>query len=46
MGDARQIAAGYEFTGPALALGSVVLDGQADPGAQIRVPSPCSIAMA
>lgn len=35
---ARQIAAGYLTTGEALELGSVVVDGTADPGAQVRIP--------
>jgi DNA helicase HerA-like ATPase len=36
--DAERIAAGYAFTGAALELGSVVLDGTAYPEAQVRVP--------
>jgi uncharacterized protein len=36
--DAARIAGGYAFTGAALELGSVVLDGVAYPEAQIRVP--------
>jgi hypothetical protein len=35
---AAKIAAGYEFTGPALEFGTVVLDGIAYPDAKIRVP--------
>ena len=35
---ARQIAAGYLTAGPALDLGSVAVDGTADPGAQVRIP--------
>ncbi|KAA0093194.1 DUF853 family protein [Mycolicibacterium sp. P1-18] len=35
---ARRIAAGYAVDGPALELGSVVVDGVADPGAQVRIP--------
>ena len=38
MGDAAKIAAGYAFTGAAVELGTVVLDGKADPGAKIRIP--------
>ncbi|KQV15393.1 MULTISPECIES: helicase HerA-like domain-containing protein [unclassified Kitasatospora] len=34
----RDIAAGYAFTGPALELGAVLLDGAAYPGAQVRIP--------
>lgn len=35
---AQQIAAGYGATGPALQLGTVVVDGTVDPGAQVRIP--------
>jgi DNA helicase HerA-like ATPase len=35
---ARQIAAGYAVGGQALELGTVVIDGAADPAAQIRIP--------
>jgi DNA helicase HerA-like ATPase len=35
---AQQIAAGYATTGPAVDLGSVVVDGVADPAAQVRIP--------
>ena len=35
---AQQIAAGYAFEGPALELGTVVVDGAVDPSAQIRIP--------
>jgi DNA helicase HerA-like ATPase len=35
---AAAIAAGYAFTGPALALGSVVHGGRAHPGAQVSIP--------
>ncbi len=42
MADAKQsaadIAAGYAFTGAALEMGTVVLDGTCDPSAKIRVP--------
>ncbi|MFJ9519477.1 helicase HerA-like domain-containing protein [Kitasatospora sp. NPDC101801] len=34
----QEIAAGYAFTGPALELGAVLLDGAAYPGAQVRIP--------
>ncbi|MEV7597532.1 helicase HerA-like domain-containing protein [Kitasatospora sp. NPDC089797] len=34
----REIAAGYAFTGPALDLGAVLLDGTAYPDAQVRIP--------
>ncbi|ORB83275.1 ATPase [Mycobacterium kansasii] len=37
-GPAQQIAAGYAVTGQALELGSVVVDGEADRAAQIRIP--------
>jgi uncharacterized protein len=36
--DAKRIAGGYAFQGPALEFGSVVLDGSAYPDAHIRVP--------
>jgi uncharacterized protein len=35
---AKQIAAGYAVEGQALELGAVVVDGKADPTAQIRIP--------
>ena len=35
---AQQIAAGYAVEGQALELGTVVVDGAADPTAQIRIP--------
>ena len=35
---AQQIAAGYATTGQALDLGTVMVGGQADPSAQIRIP--------
>jgi DNA helicase HerA-like ATPase len=35
---AQQIAAGYAFTGPALELGTVVVDGVVDPSARVRIP--------
>ena len=35
---AQQIAAGYTTSGQALELGSVLVGGQADPSAQIRIP--------
>ncbi|MEO6703983.1 MAG: helicase HerA-like domain-containing protein [Jatrophihabitantaceae bacterium] len=35
---AVEIAAGYAFTGPALDLGSVVLEGTAHPDALVRIP--------
>ncbi|WP_102142355.1 helicase HerA-like domain-containing protein [Mycobacterium hubeiense] len=35
---AQQIAAGYAVEGQALELGTVVVDGTADPAAQIRIP--------
>jgi hypothetical protein len=35
---AQQIAAGYATQGPALELGTVVVDGVCDPTAQIRIP--------
>jgi DNA helicase HerA-like ATPase len=35
---AQQIAAGYATQGPALELGTVVVDGACDPTAQVRIP--------
>ncbi|MEO6794336.1 MAG: helicase HerA-like domain-containing protein [Mycobacterium sp.] len=35
---AQQIAAGYTSDGQALELGTVVVDGTADPSAQVRIP--------
>ena len=35
---AQQIAAGYAFSGPALELGTVVVDGVVDPSARVRIP--------
>ena len=35
---AQQIAAGYAVGGQALELGTVVIDGETDPAAQIRIP--------
>ncbi|WP_099025826.1 helicase HerA-like domain-containing protein [Mycolicibacterium palauense] len=35
---ARRIAAGYAFDAAALELGTVVVDGVADPGAPVRIP--------
>ena len=35
---AQQIAAGYATQGPALELGTVVVDGVCDPTAQVRIP--------
>ncbi|MBV8348333.1 MAG: DUF853 family protein [Mycolicibacterium sp.] len=35
---AQQIAVGYAVAGPALELGSVVVNGTADPTAQVRIP--------
>ncbi|OXR47008.1 hypothetical protein B7C42_00126 [Nocardia cerradoensis] len=35
---ARQIAAGYAFEGAALELGAVVVDGEIDPAARVRIP--------
>lgn len=35
---AKQIAAGYAVGGQALELGTVVVDGTADPAAQVRIP--------
>ncbi|WP_194829583.1 helicase HerA-like domain-containing protein [Nocardia sp. XZ_19_231] len=37
-GAAAQIAEGYAFSGPALELGTVMVDGTADPGARVRIP--------
>jgi uncharacterized protein len=37
-GPAKRIAAGYAVAGQALELGTVVIDGEADPSAQIRIP--------
>jgi DNA helicase HerA-like ATPase len=37
-GAAKRIAAGYAVEGQALELGTVVVDGQADPTARIRIP--------
>ena len=37
-GPAQRIAAGYGVEGQALELGTVVIDGQSDPAAQIRIP--------
>ena len=37
-GPAQRISAGYAVTGQALELGTVVVDGEADPTAQIRIP--------
>ncbi len=34
---AQRIAAGYAVAGPALELGAVVVDGRADPAAQVRI---------
>lgn len=35
---AQQIAAGYAFEGAALELGGVVVDGEIDPAARVRIP--------
>jgi DNA helicase HerA-like ATPase len=35
---AQQIAAGYAITGQALELGAVLVGGQVDPSAQVRIP--------
>ena len=35
---AQQIAAGYDTSGAALELGSVIVGGAVDPAAQIRIP--------
>ncbi|MFE5479553.1 helicase HerA-like domain-containing protein [Nocardia sp. NPDC056541] len=37
-GAVAQIAEGYAFSGPALELGTVMVDGVADPGARVRIP--------
>lgn len=37
-GEAGEIAAGYAFDGPALELGTVMVDGAADPAARVRIP--------
>lgn len=37
-GPAQRIAAGYTVEGQALQLGTVVVDGEPDPSAQIRIP--------
>ncbi|MGW6730001.1 helicase HerA-like domain-containing protein [Nocardia sp. NPDC055029] len=37
-GEAGEIAAGYAFDGPALELGTVMIDGAADPAARVRIP--------
>ena len=37
-GPAQRIASGYAVAGQALELGSVVVDGAADPTAQVRIP--------
>ncbi|WP_316573825.1 helicase HerA-like domain-containing protein [Nocardia canadensis] len=37
-GAAAQIAAGYAFDGPALELGTVMVDGVTDPAARVRIP--------
>src|SRR5246127_4196099 len=37
-GAAKSIANGYVVSGQALELGTVVVDGEADPTAQIRIP--------
>jgi uncharacterized protein len=37
-GAAAEIAEGYAFSGPALELGTVMVDGVADPGARVRIP--------
>ncbi|OBK30403.1 ATPase [Mycobacterium asiaticum] len=37
-GPAKRISAGYAVEGQALELGTVVVDGEADPSAQIRIP--------
>ncbi|HET6214658.1 MAG TPA: helicase HerA-like domain-containing protein [Micromonosporaceae bacterium] len=33
-----EVQAGYAFTGPALELGALVVDGAADPAAKVRIP--------
>lgn len=35
---AQTIAAGYDFSGPALELGTVLVDGTVDPTAKVRIP--------
>jgi len=37
-GPAQRIASGYAVAGQALELGTVVVDGAADPTAQVRIP--------
>ncbi|MFI1239931.1 helicase HerA-like domain-containing protein [Nocardia salmonicida] len=37
-GAAAEIAEGYAFSGPALELGTVMVDGVADPVARVRIP--------
>lgn len=37
-GEAGEIAAGYAFDGPALELGTVMVDGAVDPAARVRIP--------
>ncbi|MFJ2836892.1 helicase HerA-like domain-containing protein [Nocardia sp. NPDC087230] len=37
-GAAAEIAAGYAFDGPALELGTVMVDGVTDPAARVRIP--------
>ncbi|MFC4127414.1 helicase HerA-like domain-containing protein [Nocardia rhizosphaerae] len=37
-GAAGEIAAGYNFSGPALELGTVMVDGVTDPTARVRIP--------
>ncbi|WP_410874843.1 helicase HerA-like domain-containing protein [Nocardia sp. A7] len=37
-GAAAEIAEGYAFSGPAVELGTVMVDGVADPGARVRIP--------
>ena len=34
----QQISAGYKVEGPALELGTVIVDGSADPAARVRIP--------
>ena len=38
LGQAQRIAAGYAAEGGALELGTVVVDGQVDPAARVRIP--------
>ncbi|GGW52085.1 ATPase [Streptomyces lucensis JCM 4490] len=38
--EAREIASGYAFAGPALDLGALLWDGHCHPGAPVRVPLP------